>query len=395
MQKLSYISLFSSAGVGCYGFSLEDFDCVATNELIERRLEVQKCNNKCSSETGYILGDITKEDIKNKIISETKKWLQTNKQKDIDVLIATPPCQGMSVANHKKKNELNRNSLVIESINLVNKINPKFFIFENVRAFLTTSCTDNDGKEKPIKEAIEKNLSGKYNILCQIVNFKDFGVPSSRSRTLVIGVRKDIKDVTPYDVFPEEENEKTLREVISHLPPLENMGDISKNDIYHNFRNYDKRMFNWIKDLNEGENAFQNNGKKKPHRIVDGKIVYNQNKNGDKYSRCYFDKVGPCVHTRNDILASQNTIHPKDNRVFSIRELMIMMSIPETFNWSKFSKEELNNLSEEEKRNYLSKNEMNIRQSLGEAVPTLIFRKIANNIKEELSYKPLTLKGRV
>ncbi|PJE81682.1 restriction endonuclease [Candidatus Pacearchaeota archaeon CG10_big_fil_rev_8_21_14_0_10_32_42] len=392
MNKLSYISLFSSAGVGCYGFSLESFDCVATNELIERRLEVQKSNNKCSSESGYILGDITQEDTKNKILSETKKWLQKNKQKNIDVLIATPPCQGMSIANHKKKDELSRNSLVIESINLVKKINPKFFIFENVRAFLTTSCTDNDGKEKPIKEAIEKNLSGKYNILYQVVNFKDFGVPSSRSRTLVIGVRKDIKDVTPYDIFPEEENEKTLREVISHLPSLENMGDISKNDIYHNFRNYDKRMLNWIKDLNEGENAFQNNGKKKPHRVVDGKIVYNQNKNGDKYSRCYFDKVGPCVHTRNDILASQNTIHPKDNRVFSIRELMIMMSIPETFKWSKFSKEELNNLSEEEKRNYLSKNEMNIRQSLGEAVPTLIFRKIANNIKEELSYKPLTLK---
>jgi len=392
MSKLSYISLFSSAGVGCYGFSLEGFDCVATNELIERRLEVQKFNNKCSSETGYILGDITEKETKEKILLETKKWLQKNKQKDIDVLIATPPCQGMSIANHKKKDELSRNSLVIESINLVNKIKPKFFIFENVRAFLTTHCTDNDGKQKQIKEAIENDLAGKYNILYHVVNFKDFGVPSSRSRTLVIGVRKDIKDVTPYDVFPEEENEKTLREAISHLPSLINMGEIYGKDIYHNFRNYDKRMLNWIKDLKEGENAFQNKGKKKPHKIVNGKIVYNQNKNGDKYSRCYFDKVGPCIHTRNDIFASQNTIHPKDNRVFSIRELMIMMSVPETFKWSELSTEELNNLSEEEKRNYLSKNEMNIRQSIGEAVPTLIFRKIAKNIKEELSYKPLTLK---
>lgn len=392
MTKLSYISLFSSAGVGCYGFSLEGFDCVATNELIGRRLEVQKFNNKCSSETGYILGDITQEDTKNKILSETKKWLQKNKQKDIDVLIATPPCQGMSIANHKKKDELSRNSLVIESINLVNKIKPKFFVFENVRAFLKTYCTNNDGKQKTIREAIGKDLSGKYNILYQVVNFKDFGVPSSRSRTLVIGVRKDIKEVTPYDIFPEEENEKTLREAIGHLPPLENMGAIHEKDIYHNFKNYDKRMLNWIKDLKEGENAFQNTGKKKPHRIVDGEIVYNKNKNGDKYSKCYFDKIGPCVHTRNDILASQNTIHPIDNRVFSIRELMIMMSIPETFKWSEFSNKELNELSEEEKRDYLSKNEVNIRQSLGEAVPTLIFKKIASNIKQELSYKPLTIK---
>lgn len=391
MRKLSYVSLFSSAGVGCYGFSLEGFDCIATNELIGRRLEVQKFNNKCDSESGYILGDITEKQTKEKILSEVKGWLHKNKAKDVDVLIATPPCQGMSVANHKKKNELGRNSLVIESINLVKQINPKFFILENVRAFLTTLCTDNDKKQKSIREAIEKNLSGRYNILYKVANFKDFGVPSSRNRTLVLGVRKDIVDVTPYDILPNESKEITLKESIGHLPSLKEMGEISK-DIYHNFRSYDKRMFNWIKDLKEGESAFQNKGKNKPHQIIDGKVVHNQNKNGDKYSRCYFDKVGPCIHTRNDILASQSTIHPKDNRVFSIRELMTIMSIPNSFKWSNISEEELNNLNEEEKKNFLAKNEMNIRQSIGEAVPTLVFRQIASKIKEELSYKPLTIK---
>lgn len=392
MKKLSYVSLFSGAGIGCYGFSLENYDCIATNEIIERRLEIQKFNNKCSSESGYVLGDITKDEIKNEVLSEVKSWLRKNKEKDIDVLIATPPCQGMSIANHKKKNELNRNSLVTESINLVNKINPKFFIFENVRAFLTTTCTDNDNKEKPIKEAIEKNLSGKYNILYKLVNFKDFGVPSSRNRTLVIGIRKDIKDVTPYDIFPEETQEITLREAIGDLQALKNMGEIASNDIYHSFRQYDKRMLNWIKDLKEGESAFQNRGKKKPHQIVNGKVIYNENKNGDKYSRCYFDKVGPCIHTRNDILASQSTIHPKDNRVFSIRELMTMMAIPNSFKWSNIPEEELNRLTEEEKRKFLTKNEINIRQSIGESVPTLVFRQIAKKIKEELSYKPLAIR---
>lgn len=120
---------------------------------------------------------------------------------DLDVLIATPPCQGMSVANHKKKDELKRNSLVVESIKMTNQIKPKFFVFENVRAFLTSICTDVDGQDKSIKDAIEANLSGIYNILYQVVNFKDYGNPSSRTRTLVIGVRKDLKEVTPYDIF--------------------------------------------------------------------------------------------------------------------------------------------------------------------------------------------------
>ena len=49
--------------------------------------------------------------------------------KDLDVLVATPPCQGMSVANHKKKDELKRNSLVVESIKMTKQIQPKFFYF--------------------------------------------------------------------------------------------------------------------------------------------------------------------------------------------------------------------------------------------------------------------------
>ena len=37
----TYISLFSSAGIGCYGFKMEGFECIATNEIIERRLGIQ------------------------------------------------------------------------------------------------------------------------------------------------------------------------------------------------------------------------------------------------------------------------------------------------------------------------------------------------------------------
>ena len=114
-------------------------------------------------------------------------------------MIATPPCQGMSVANHKKStNEIKRNSLVVESIKIVDRIKPKIFIFENVRAFLNTVCTDIDNIEKPIKEAIDINLGNYYNILSKVINFKDYGSQSSRTRTLVIGVRKDLIEISPY-----------------------------------------------------------------------------------------------------------------------------------------------------------------------------------------------------
>ncbi|MBE6616629.1 MAG: DNA (cytosine-5-)-methyltransferase [Ruminococcaceae bacterium] len=389
---MTYISLFSSAGIGCYGFKQESFECVATNELIERRLEIQKFNHKCKYESGYICGDITQEATKALLSQEIEKWKKAHGVKRIDVVIATPPCQGMSVANHKKKDtEIVRNSLVIESIKIIKEIKPRFFIFENVPAFMKTICTDTDGVDKPIAEAIERNLGSDYSYAFRIINFKNYGACSSRQRTIVIGVSNDYADVvSPFELFPEWKNETTLFEAIGHLPSLKTMGEISPADIYHSFRPYPAHMRSWISDLKEGESAFDNeDDSRKPHQIIDGQIVVNQNKNGDKYKRQLWDKVGPCVHTRNDQLASQNTIHPSDDRVFSIRELMLMMTVPYDFRWTDISVEELNALSQEEKTAFLKANEIKIRQSLGEAVPTAIFRSIASKIVSILSCPPM------
>lgn len=384
-KPLTYISLFSSAGVGCYGFKQEGFECVATNEIIERRLNVQKHNHKCRHESGYISDDITKGETKEKIRKELDLWKKNHGVKELDVLMATPPCQGMSVANHKKGDELARNSLVVESIKLVSEFNPKFFLFENVRAFLNSLCTDIDGKDKKIREAIELNLGGRYNIHYQVINFKDYGNPSSRTRSLVLGVRKDMPEITPLDFMPTLQKERTVREVIGDLKPLKQMGEVDTEDIYHNFRPYAEHMLAWIEKTKEGESAFDNKDpKRRPHKIVDGEIVFNKNKNGDKYSRCYWNRPGACVHTRNDIMASQATVHPSDNRVFSVREVMRLMSVPDSFKWTDTPEENLNKLSSEKKRKFLKKEEMNIRQSLGEAVPTVIFRQIAENIKTSI-----------
>lgn len=383
----TYVSLFSGAGVGCYGFKEEGFYCVATVELLERRLKVQAYNHKCIYDSGYICGDMTRQETKDKVFAELDRWKKGFHVTDLDVLLATPPCQGMSVANHKKKeDEIVRNSLVVESIKMVCQIKPKFFVFENVRAFLTSVCTDVDGQSKSIREAIDMNLGGLYNVLYKVVNFKDYGNPSSRTRTLVIGVRKDMNEITPYDLFPDKQPERTLRQVIGGLPSLKKMGEISENDIYHNFRKYNPSMEAWISEIKEGQSAFDNTDKSRiPHTVKNGVVVYNTKKNGDKYTRQCWDKVAPCIHTRNDILASQNTVHPVDNRVFSIREVMMLMSVPETFNWSDVPFEKLNALPLKEKEAFLKKEEMNIRQTLGEAVPTVIFRQLAHKIRKVLS----------
>ena len=384
-KSLTYVTLFSSAGVGCHGFQIEGYHCIATNEIIERRMQVQRFNHKCEYDSAYITGDVTSQEIKDRIYEEIKRWERKGNDR-VDVVIATPPCQGISVINHKKNDqEINRNSLVVESVEIIKEIRPRIFIFENVMAFQKTFCIAPDGRILQIGDYVRETLGMDYIISGRILNFMNYGSNSSRTRTLMIGVDKSYRNnIVPYDLYPEYRKEKTLRDVIYGLPKLD-WGEICKDDFYHAFRTYNPEMRNWIHDLKEGESAFDNEDPtKRPHRVIDGKIVENIRKNRDKYTRQPWDRFIQCVHTRNDQLAAQNTIHPEEDRVFSIRELMAMMTVPADFRWVDLDLDELNNLPEAEKRKIYKANEMNIRQCLGEAVPTEVLHQIAIKIKRAL-----------
>lgn len=386
---LTYISLFSSAGVGCYGLKKLGYKCAATVELIPRRIEIQKHNKKCDSSEGYICGDITSSTVKERLYTQISQYLRANKQKELELLIATPPCQGISVANHKKTSqEIVRNSLVIESIEIIENVRPRFFILENVRGFLKAACLDSDGRSKSIGEALDKHLLKQYRFSSRVINFKDYGSNSSRTRTLVIGIRRDLKDCSPDLLFPDYAAPMNLGELIGDMERLGEMGAVAKDDYLHSFRPYKKNMLPWIAATKYGKSAFDNEADHlKPHQIKNGELVVNKSKNGDKYKRQKWEDVAPCVHTRSDCLPSQNTIHPEDNRVFSIRELMLMMTIPNDFKWVSDSEVPV------DKKSFLKfhkAHDVNIRQCIGEAVPTAIFTQVGKKIKDLLETEVLS-----
>lgn len=75
-------------------------------------------------------------------------------------------------------------------------------------------------------------------------------------------------------MFPSKTKEKTLRETIGHLPSLKVMGEISEDDIYHNFRKYAPHMESWISEIKEGQSAFDNNDISRiPHTVKNGVVV--------------------------------------------------------------------------------------------------------------------------
>ncbi len=381
----TYISLFSCAGVGCYGFKMNNYDCIASNELLEPRIAVQRVNHKCKYESGYICGDATSAETHKKIFEEIELWRNKEGLEQVDVVFATPPCQGMSTANYKKTDhEQIRNSLVVQAIKIIKEINPKVFVFENVRAFMKSICTDASGEDMLIKDSIYKNLSEKYNIYWKVINFKDYGVPSSRPRTIVIGTSKRLTHISPLHVFPVRRNEITLRESIGSFARLAYCEKDAK-DPFHFARPFPEYMLDWIKDLKEGETAFDNPDETKPCTFdANGNRVINKGAYmGNKYRRLIWDKPGACIATRSDVMSSQDTIHPCDNRVLSIRELMTLMTIPNTFRWT--DKDE--DLTVANSEDYLREHEGNIRRCIGEAVPTHIGYTIAKRIKASLDYE--------
>jgi DNA (cytosine-5)-methyltransferase 1 len=160
---MNYVTLFSGAGIGCNDLKKLGFNCLLSVEIDKKRIEIQKLNKDCKY---FINDDLNKKEVMEDILKKLKE--------QIDILIATPPCQGMSVVNHKKKDELKRNSLIVNSIYLTKELKPNIFIFENVATFLNTICTDLDGVNKSIKEAIKVNLENDYLIYSKVINFKDY-----------------------------------------------------------------------------------------------------------------------------------------------------------------------------------------------------------------------------
>ena len=123
-SNMKILSLFANIGVAEAYLQRVGFDVVVANELVERRAALYQ---KIYPKTKMICGDITKQEIIEKLIS-------TSKENGVDIVMATPPCQGMSTAGQQKADDL-RNTLILPVVEIVKGINPKYIFIENVPLF--------------------------------------------------------------------------------------------------------------------------------------------------------------------------------------------------------------------------------------------------------------------
>lgn len=127
------------------------------------------------------------------------------KNKELDLVVGGPPCQGFSALGMRRTQLLPRkdvpsNYLYKDMIKIIQSFSPKAFLFENVAGLMTGRWSPN-GKKGEIWKDVEKSFRklADYNIHYELLHAKDYGVPQNRPRIIMIGLRKDFSyenDVT-------------------------------------------------------------------------------------------------------------------------------------------------------------------------------------------------------
>lgn len=163
-MKLKGISLFSGGGIGETYLNQLNLDIVVANELLEKRAMFYK---EMNPNTDVIVGDIKE---------KYKEIIECGKKRNIDFILATPPCQGMSTLGKKDYENDFRNYLINYAIKILKAFNFKFALIENVPKFLKLYYPYK-GEYLQIDKILEAELGDKYNIEPDILNVMNYGVP--------------------------------------------------------------------------------------------------------------------------------------------------------------------------------------------------------------------------
>ena len=189
-QKYTVESLFAGAGGMDIGFDLEGFKTIWANDFDKDACET----HKAWSGAEVVCGSIEKVDL--------------DTLPKADVVLGGFPCQGFSLAGPRKVDD-KRNVLYQYFVKVIEKVQPRAFVAENVKGILTL------GGGEIIKVIIQEFSDKGYNVQFKLLNAADHNVPEDRFRVIMVGIRKDVKTDFSY---PEPAKEKvTLRQAIGHF----------------------------------------------------------------------------------------------------------------------------------------------------------------------------------
>lgn len=344
-NDMKVLSLFANIGIAeAYLSDLGIRVCVA-NELVKRRADMYE---KIYPDTNMICGDVTDKEVYETILENSRKL-------QVDTIIATPPCQGMSRAAGIPKDDDKRNSLILPVMNFIMALKPKYVFIENVKRLLDIKIAYNN-ELHGVSDLLHSLFSKEYHIKIDLIDTKDFSVPQTRKRAIILMSKRG---TTPVWNFPPTNKKiKTLDEAIGDLPSLDPfVTDITEEKRiemfpkYYQLKELGLKHSKWHsppRHINRQVLAMRNTPPGKT--AFDNKKYYPKKANGERvrgykstYRRLKWDAPASTVTMDNRKISSQNNVHPgrfigqdengddvySDARALTIYELMRIMSLPE------------------------------------------------------------------
>lgn len=269
------ISLFSSSGIGDLGLHANDINTVIACELLSDRMKLFSHNNP---NTKCFCGDIWT--LKDEII----EYYHSQFDEPPFLILATPPCQGMSsngmgkmLSDYRKglRPKMDeRNRLIMPAVDVVVALRPEWVIFENVANMENTMILDDEGNLVKILDYVYSKVKHEYIMCHEVIDCVDYGVPQHRRRLLTILTRTDSgkryydqhKTLLPLATHSKEpslftEEWVTVRNAIGAFPSLRAEKGKNTCKAFHPLHRVplldDKKLF-WIDNTPEGATAFNN-----------------------------------------------------------------------------------------------------------------------------------------
>ena len=409
---MNYIDLFAGAGGLSEGFLQNGFLPLAHIEMnidacftLKTRLcyHYLKEKNKISYYNKYLRGQITRKELYNvvpqklldsvinaKMADETineifSKVDSLEKEKSVDVIIGGPPCQAYSLVGRAVKEDKmegdERNYLYKLYCRFLKRYQPKMFVFENVPGILTA----NNGKHFANLKKYLAHVG--YKIDFKELNAKNFGVLQNRRRIIIIGWKAEYDGKYYYPKFEEKKYDFIVEDLLSDLPSIQageegaeysgkpskyitEFGIRTKNDIltHHVARPHisrDKEIYKRVID------AWNDGHKRLKYVDLPEELKTHKNITSflDRFKIVEWD-TSTC-HTMMAHISKDGHyfIHPdkSQNRSITVREAARIQSFPDNF--------------------YFEGSRTAIFTQIGNAVPPLMAKAIAEKIKKQIEEK--------
>lgn len=315
------VDLFAGVGGLSYGFSkLPDFNVLVANE-IERDISI-----------AYTLNHPSVNMLNCDINSLTEEMLlKALNGQNVDLIVGGPPCQSYSTVGKRRMDD--RANLFMQYKRVLQILNPRAFVFENVTGILSMD----KGRLFPkIQQEFEKL---GYELKYKVLDAVDFGVPQHRERVILVG----FKGSNPFE-YPEPTHGEgkipyvTLKDAIGDLPVLHSGESSTEYSAPA-----DNPFLKFVRD--SGCKLVEHNAPKNGEHLIrimqtlkDGECkddlpedIRPKSGYGNTYAKLWWERPSTTITRNFSCPSSSRCIHPRDSRAMSIREGARLQSFPDDY----------------------------------------------------------------